>query len=95
MNHPCPGHSPPREGLCFKGAGLIPNAEGQAEVRRPRLHYFLSPLEEGQHVDSSSSTSATLSLPPVSHSEADGSIPSGVTLRSSGKGKPCNIDPVV
>lgn len=72
-----------------KELGSSHNAGAQAEVRRPRLHYFFSPLEEGQHVDSSSSTSPTLSLLPDSLTLTQrqmGGFPVE-SLRSSGKGK--------
>lgn len=65
--------------------------------RRPRLHYFCAPLGRRSTCRFFLFCLYNIILYHQSHthSEADGSIPSRVTLRSSGKGRPCNIDPVV
>lgn len=90
-------HSPPREELCFKGAGLIPNGSwrsGRGQETQAAL-LFVS-LEEGQHVDSSSfclcntvfTTSLTLTQRQM------GAFPAEWPWEAV-ESRPCNIDPVV
>lgn len=76
---------------CCKGAGPIPQClEVEQRVGRLRLHHFFSPLE-CQLGGSSSSNLPQHYLHNQTwsdaHSEEDERAPSGVLLRSSGKGK--------